>query len=166
MLTGSETRNDAAPSRSSSARRRSIRAVITLVREKHKRVAVAIGSLADDALGDDVLDDRVAPPLLALLDIREVYLDDGHPEQLEGVPDRVAVVRPRSRVDDDGVGPVARVVAPLDVLAFVVRLEAADAALELARPLVDLRLELGEAEPAVDRRVAIGEHVEVDAVDH
>src|SRR5215211_6076241 len=126
---GSETRNDAAPSRSSPARRRSIRAVITLVREKHKRLPVAIGAPADDALGDHVFDDRVAPPLLSLLDVREVNLDDGHLEQLEGVPDRVAVVRPRSRVDDDGVGPVARVVAPLDVLALVVRLKAADTAL-------------------------------------
>src|SRR5918996_5786804 len=112
-----------------------------LVREKHKRVPVAVGSFANDALGDHVFDDRVAPPFLPLLDVRKVYLDDGHLQQLEGVPDRVAVVRPRSRVDDDRVGPVAGVVAPLDVLALVVRLKTTHAALELAPPLVDLRLE-------------------------
>ena len=95
-----------------------------------------------------------------------MHLDHRHREQLDGVPDRVAVVRPRGRVEDDAVGSVERLVAPVDVLALAVRLPAADPQVELLRPLVDLRLELLQPEPAVQLRIAPPEHVEVDTVEH
>ena len=66
-----------------------------------------------------------APPLLPLLDVGEMHLDDGDGEQLRRVVDSPGVVRPRPGVDDDAVGPVERVVTPVDELAFVVRLPAA-----------------------------------------
>ena len=81
-----------------------------------------------------------------------------------GVVDRPRVVRPRAGVDDHAVRPVVRLVAPVDELALVVRLPAAHGALELERPLVDPRLELGEAEAAVELGIAVPEHVEIDAV--
>ena len=74
-------------------------------------------------------------------------------KQLDRVADRVAVVRPGARVDDDAVGPVERVVAPLDVLALVVRLPAAHRA---ARARSPTRRSASPArrdrQPAVQRR--------------
>ena len=46
------------------------------LREELERLAVAVGPLADHAVRGEVGDDRVAPPLLALLDVRQVHLDD------------------------------------------------------------------------------------------
>ena len=68
--------------------------------------AVAVGAVPDEARGDEVGDDRRAPPLLPLVDIREVHLDDWDVEELERVVDRPGVMRPRAGVDDypvDGV---------------------------------------------------------------
>ena len=110
--------------------------------------------MPDEAGGDDVLEHREPPPLLALVDVREVHLDDGHREELERVVDRPRVVRPRAGIDDHAVRPLVRLVAPVDELALVVRLPAADRALELERPLVDPRLELGEPEAAVELGIA------------
>ena len=64
------------------------------------------------------------------------------------------VVRPRGRVDDHAVGPVVRVVAPLDVLALAVRLAALHASsCELAGPLVDRG---SRARPSTGRRRSAG----------
>ena len=93
-----------------------------------------------------------------------MHLDDGRLEQLERVADRVRVVRPGTGIGDDAVRPVERVVAPVDVLPFVVRLPAADVTAELRGPLVDAGLQLREREPAVEGGVATREHVEVHAV--
>ena len=95
-----------------------------------------------------------------------MHLDDRAGERLERVVDRPAVVRPRAGVDDEGVGVVERRVEELDVLALVVRLPAAHLEAELARPRVDLRLEVLQRAVAVLRRVAPSEQVEVDAVEH
>src|SRR5262245_32204856 len=95
----------------------------------------------------EVRDHRRPAPLLALVDVGEMNLDDRRLEQLERVPDRVAVVRPRGRVDDDAVRPVERFMDPVDVLALVVRLFALRTRADIARPLVDARLELSERQP-------------------
>ena len=73
-------------------------------------------------------------------------------EQLERVVDRPRVVRPGAGVDDDAVVVVVGVVAPLDELALAVRLAALHGQLELAAPVVDAALELGDREAAVERR--------------
>src|SRR5207249_10138518 len=90
--------------------------------EELQGLPVPVRALAEDALGDKVGDDGVAPPLLASLDVREVNFDDRRVEQLERIADRVRVVRPRAGVDDHAVGPVVRVVTPLDVLALAIGL--------------------------------------------
>src|SRR5439155_22963676 len=133
-------------------------------REKLERLPVALGALADHAFRDDVRDHGHAPPLLALLDIREVHLDDRKLEQLERVANRIAVVRPRAGIDDDAVRPVARVVAPVDELSLAARLQTPNRAFELAAPPVNLRFELVQPEPSVESRLAIRERVQIDAV--
>ena len=131
-----------------------------------ERLAVAVRPLADEARGHDVLEDREPAPLLALEDVREVHLHDGHGEELERVADRPRVVRPGTGIRDHAVRPLVRLVAPVDELALVVRLPAARRALELEGPLVDPRLELGEPETAVELGITASEHVEIDAVQH
>ena len=86
-------------------------------------------------------------------------LDHRHVDDLESVPNRVAVVRPGARVDDDAFCPASHVVAPLDVLALVVRLEAPDGETELLRPTVDTGFEVAEPDAAVESRVSLAEHV-------
>jgi len=54
----------------------------------------------------------------------------------------------------------------LHEFALGVRLEAVDLELELAREADNLLFELAQREPAVVRRVAATEHVQVDAVHH
>ena len=103
------------------------------LRQVDERLAVAVGPLADHAVRGEVGDHRVAPPLLALVDVREVHLDDRDLEDVERVVDRVAVVRPRARVDDQPVGVAVGVVDPVDVLALVVRLLAAGASASSSR---------------------------------
>src|SRR5581483_10241967 len=127
-------------------------------------LTVAGGAFAADSMRHERRDDGVATPLLALLDVRQMHLDERHVEDLERIVDRVAVMRPRSRVEDDAVDVAVGVVDPADVLALAVRLSAADGQRELLRPLVDLRLELVQAEAAVDLGVPPSEHVEVHAV--
>src|SRR4051794_12958966 len=126
---------------------------------------VAVGAMADEASGDEIGDDRLAPPLLPLVDVGQVHLDDRDRERLERIMDRPRVVRPGGGIDDDRVDGVVRVVAPLDELALVVRLAAQDGELELPRPLVDPALELGDRQPSVQPRVAAAEDVQIDAVE-
>src|SRR4051794_6894975 len=131
------------------------------LREELERFPVPVGALADHAGGGDLREDGVLSPLLALLDVREVHLDDRRVEELERVADRIAVVRPRAGIRDDAAGPVKGVVAPPDVFALAVRLAAVGVELELARPGVDLALELVQAEPAVELGVATVQDVEI-----
>src|SRR5205823_11397097 len=117
------------------------RARSCLRRQELEGLAVAVGALADDPLRCELRDHRVPPPLLALVDVREMDLDDRHLDELDGVADRIAVVRPCAGIDDHPVDVVQRVVAPLDVLTLAVRLPAPDAQAELVRPAVDAGLE-------------------------
>src|SRR5581483_2706793 len=140
------------------------RSFLLLTREELERFAVAVGALAEHAMCGELGDHAVAAPRLSMLDVGEVHLHDRHLQQLERVADCVAVVAPGSRVDDDAVDVVVGVVDPLDELALAVRLPAARVDVEGVRPGVDAALELVQADPAVDLRVAPAEHVEVGAV--
>ena len=71
---------------------------------------------------------------------------------------------PGAGIHDDPVRPVERVVAPVDVFAFVIRLPATDMAAERGSPLVDAGLELRKGHTAVERRVASCQDVEVRSV--
>src|SRR5947209_7293299 len=130
-----------------------------------KRQLVPVGALTDETRGDQVGDDRFLAPLLALVDVGQVYLDDRDRERLECVMDRPRVVRPGRGIDDDRVDGVVRVVAPLDELALAVRLAALDGQLEVAGPVVHPALELRDRQAAVELRVTAAEEVEVDAVE-
>src|SRR5205085_6991281 len=120
--------------------------------------------MSDEAGGHEVGNDRVSPPLLPLVDVREVHLDDRNGERLERVVDRPGVMRPRGGIDDDPVDRVVGVVAPFDELPLVVRLAALHRELELASPLVDAALELGDRNAAVELGIAPPDHVQVDPV--
>ena len=121
--------------------------------------------VADDPLARQPFEDARPAPRLALVDVREVHLDDRAREGLERVVDRPAVVRPRAGVENERVGVVERRVEEFHVLALVVRLPAPHLEAELARPRVDLRLEVLQRPVAVLRRVAASEEVEVDPVE-
>src|SRR6185436_3085706 len=110
--------------------------------DEFERLPVALRPVPDEASGHDVLEDREPAPLLALEDVREVNLHDGHGEELERVVNRPRVVRPGTGIRDHAVRPLVRLVAPVDEFALVVRLPAACSALEFDGPLVDPRLEL------------------------
>ena len=73
-------------------------------------------------------------------------LDGRQAGQLERVPDRVGVVRPRARVEDDPVGQVVEPVQMLDELALVVGEEEPGLQAEFGGRLGDLQLELGQGE--------------------
>src|SRR6185369_10127848 len=104
---------------------------------------------------------------LARMDVRHVQLDDRHGEHRERIAQAVAVVSPGAGVDQHGVDVLAeRTMDPFAHLAFVVGLKAFDLRAELLaereQPGVDFR----ERGRAVLRRLALAEHVEVDAVEH
>ena len=107
----------------------------------------------------------MAAPFLALVDVGQVHLDERYLEGLERVVDRPRVVRPGAGVDDQPVGGAERLMEEADVLALVVRLAAPHLEVELARPGVDLRLQVLDRLVAVDRLVAPAEQVEVDPVE-
>src|SRR6266511_4560359 len=71
-----------------------------VLRQTFDRLLVSYRPLADDAVCSEVGDDGLTTPLLSLVDVGEMNFDDGRLEQLERVPDRVAVVRPRPGIDD------------------------------------------------------------------
>jgi hypothetical protein len=75
--------------------------------------SVAVGPVPDEACRDEAGENGHSPPLLALVDVREMHLDDRNLEQLERVVDRPLIMRPRAGVDDNAVDRVERVVAPL-----------------------------------------------------
>ena len=86
-----------------------------------------------------------AAPLLALVDRRQVHLDRRQAGHLERVADRLGVVRPRARVEDQP-GRRSRLVQLLAELALVVRLEERHGQARARRAkLLDLHLELGRA---------------------
>src|SRR3954447_9263145 len=91
-------------------------------REELERVAVAVTPAARYTSDTEVGNDRVAPPLLARFDVREVNLDRRQAHELERVPDRVRVVRPRARIQHKRIGGVGGRVQRLAELALVVGL--------------------------------------------
>src|SRR2546430_1813861 len=72
---------------------------------------------------DEIRDHGTTAPFLSGLDVREVYLDHGHARDLERIPDRVAVVGPGARIQDQPVGELGSLMQPLDVLVFGVRVK-------------------------------------------
>jgi hypothetical protein len=95
-----------------------------------------------------------------------VHLHDRPASELERVADRIAVVRPGAGVDDEAVGRLPQLLAPVDVLALAVRLAAEDIASELSAPLANPHFELLKREPTVDGGIPSLEQVQIHAVEH
>src|SRR4051812_45439344 len=117
--------------------------------EELECLGVALRAPPLDRRDAQIADHGDAPPLLALVDGRQMHLHRRQPRHLEGVPDRPRVVGPRARVEDQAVGALPRAVEPLHELALVVRLREARLHLEPAGELLDLHLELGQRDAAV-----------------
>src|SRR5262245_45461865 len=156
----------ARPRTSSADRCFQTRGALRVRREELKGLAVALGALAHDALRREVGDHRIAPPVLPLVDVGEVNLDDGHLQDLDSVADRKAVVGPGGGVEDDTLGDLGHLVEPVDVAPFAVRLAAADVEVELVAPGVDLRFELPQGKATVDLWVTPAEDIQVHPVQH
>src|SRR6267378_3098783 len=128
---------------------------------------VAIYAEAADLAFHDRGEDRVVPELLAGMDVRHMELDHRHREDGERVADAIAEMGPCAGVDQDRIHAFGE---PLvDALAhrgFTVGLEAHHLDAQLAAEGLKLRVDLGQRDRAVLRRVALAEHVVVDAVEH
>jgi hypothetical protein len=132
-------------------------------RPQSQQVAVHTKT-GDLALGDGC-DDRVVAKFLAGVDVGHVHLDDGALEDGQRVADAVAVVRPGAGVDQHGGGAVA--VGAVDALghfAFDVGLKALDIGAQFLAQCDQACVDFRQGGGAVLRRVALAEHVEVDAV--
>lgn len=74
-------------------------------------------------------------------------------------------MRPSARVNHQRVSLIAqRLVDSLDQLAFMVRLKTLNGRAQLAAQCLQVRVDLGQRRRAVLRRVALAEHIEIDAV--
>src|SRR5262245_43711129 len=107
---------------------------------------------AADHAARDAADEGVMTKALALMDVREMDLDDGQIARDQGVEERHRGGRIPGGVDDDAVARLARLVDPVDELPLVVGLAEIDRQPELARLLDERLLDLGEGLRAVDRR--------------
>jgi len=99
------------------------------------------------------------------MDVGHVQLDDRASEDRQGIADAIAVVRPGARVDQDRVIPFLEAqVNTLDHQRFAVGLKGVDADAELRGQFGQACIDVLEGEGSVLRRVALAEHVVVDAM--
>ena len=102
---------------------------------------------------------------LAGVDVRHMHFNNRRAEHRQGVAQTVAVMRPSTRVNHQRVSLIAQsLVDSFDHLAFVVRLKTLNGRAKLAAQCLHARVDLGQRRRAVLRRVALTEHVEIDAV--
>jgi hypothetical protein len=107
------------------------------------------------------------PELFPRVDVRHMDLHDGHGQDRKGVTDAVAVVRPCTGVDDHTVELFQK--GLVDALAhrtFAVGLEAHDFDAQLLAELLQVIVDFGQRDRPVLSRIALAEHVVVDAVQH
>ena len=99
------------------------------------------------------------------VDVRHVYFEDRRLEDGERVANPVTVVRPGTGVDQHGVDGVAmRLMDAFAHCTLEIRLEALDFDAEFLTERLQPCVDLAERDRPVLRRVALAEHVEVDAV--
>src|SRR5829696_3437077 len=131
-----------------------------------ERLPVALGPLAGDASDAGAVEHGHAAERLPVLDVGEMDLHGRQPGDLQRVPQRPRVVRPRAGVEDQAVREVGRLVELLHVLALEVRLEEAHLEPDLTTVTADLLLEPHQTQPAVDLCRAPVERGQVDPVHH
>jgi hypothetical protein len=117
-----------------------------------QRQPVPVDAEPADHPGRDGGDHRVVPELLTRVDVGDVHLDQGRPQQGAGVAQRIGVVRPGAGVEHDRGGLVGGGVQPAEHLGLVVGLPHSD--VEAQRRTV--------ADAAVDQVGVGGEPVDVD----
>jgi len=102
---------------------------------------------------------------LTSMHIGHVHFDDGALEYGERVANTVAVVCPGARVNQNRLGAVLmRLMDMLDHGAFVIGLKAFDVSAELRAQHLQTGIDLGQRDRPVLGRVALTEHIEINAV--
>ena len=134
---------------------------VELVDDGLERGEVALDAEAADLAHRHRREYRRVAELLALVDVREVHLDDWHVDRRDGVADGDAVMREGRCVEDDEVELVVGLLDGVDEVALVVRLveRRLDARLSGARG--NHRVDIVERRVAVDLRLTRAEHIEV-----
>src|SRR5262249_3554665 len=126
---------------------------------------VAVDAEARDLPLRDSGDHGVMAPFLPGVDVGHVHLDDRACQDGKSIADTVAVVGPRARVDQDAVDlVVVGLVNALAHLGLAVGLERSQLDAELPGERLELLVDLTERDRSVQLRIALSEHVEVDAV--
>ena len=91
--------------------------------------------------------------LLALMDIREVYLDDGNLSGRNGVADGDTVMRKGSGIQDNVVRVPARCLNGIHQDALVIRLQKCDGKACTFRAAAQAFVDVGECQRAVNLRL-------------
>src|SRR5262249_1125094 len=101
---------------------------------------------------------------LALVRVGDMHFDDRHLNRLERVVQRDGSVRVSARVEHDGRRGAARLLHPIDELAFVIALPEIDGESERLGTLLRLRLDIGQGRVPVDFRLAGAQKVQIRTV--
>ena len=127
---------------------------------------VALRPFALDDADAGFTGDRLAAPLLALVDVGDVDLDRRQVHRLQRVKERVTVVGQGARVEDQRVGIlVGGRLDAIDEVALVVGLVGLDGPAQLGAAGDQHLFDLAQGGGAVDRGLADSETVEVGAIE-
>ena len=129
-----------------------------------KRQLVALRPEPEDAAIRREADIGMMPEALAPEDVGQMHLDDRHVGGLERVVDGDRGMGQRAGVEDDAVGRLARLLDPVDELAFVVGLAEIDRQVERLRARQAALLDIGQRVIAIGRRLAHAEQVQIGSV--
>jgi hypothetical protein len=120
-----------------------------------------------DLSSDDTGEHRMVPERLPRMNVGHVQFDDPTGQDRERVADAVAVVCPRTGVDQHGVPTLF--ISAMDTLThrrFAVRLKRIDLHTQFLAQRLQPGIDVGERNRSVLRRVALAEHVVIDAMKH
>src|SRR5579875_233341 len=133
-------------------------------RHRLERQQIALGSEAADHTGRGATHQRTVPESLAAVNVGQVHLDDRQLGRKQGVENRDRGGGVAGGIDDDAVGVLARLLDPLDELAFLIRLPEIDRETEHRAALHARLLDIGERVAAIGFGLAHAEEVEIRTV--
>src|SRR5262249_27627150 len=133
-------------------------------RESRHRLQVRVDALAHDLPLGDVRQHADATERLARVNVRQVHFISADLHRLDGVAQRVRVVRQSAGVEDQPLHPAPLGVELVDQRPLVIALKNSKLEPQLARPGAQPRVELGELRRAVDLRLALAQKVQVGPV--
>jgi hypothetical protein len=132
-----------------------------------QRQQIAFCTKTADLAFDNFGKHRLVAKLFTRVDIAHVQLDDGAGQHGQRIANAVAVVRPRTGVDQHRVGLVKkRFMNAVAHGAFVVGLKVLDAGAQLGAQLDQAGVDLVQRDGAVLRGVAFAKHIVVNTVEH